>query len=139
MEANPGPGKPNFSFGPPIGNLLSSENMVGQPPKRERLQSGFANCERIQIHSCLFGDQGILSSKNRRPATGKEPLDVQDWLETDAAINPGNSGGPLVNRSGELIGLNAAVAREEQGMAMGFSIPIKPWRNAGIDISLPQS
>jgi len=69
--------------------------------------------------------KGILSSKNRRLATGKEPLNEQDWLETDAAINPGNSGGPLVNLRGELIGLNVAVAREGVGMGMGFSIPIK--------------
>ena len=69
--------------------------------------------------------KGILSSKNRRPATGKEPLDVQDWLQTDAAINPGNSGGPLVNLRGELMGLNVAVYRGEQGMGVGFSIPVK--------------
>jgi S1-C subfamily serine protease len=72
--------------------------------------------------------KGILSSKNRRPSTGNEPLDVQDWLQTDAAINPGNSGGPLVNLRGELIGLNVAVYREQQGergMGVGFSIPVK--------------
>jgi len=72
--------------------------------------------------------KGILSSKNRRPSTGNEPLDVQDWLQTDAAINPGNSGGPLVNLRGELIGLNVAVYLDEQGqrgMGMGFSIPVK--------------
>lgn len=72
--------------------------------------------------------KGILSSKNRRPATGNEPLEVEDWLQTDAAINPGNSGGPLVNLRGELIGLNVAVYREEhgeRGMGVGFSIPVK--------------
>jgi len=69
--------------------------------------------------------KGILSSKNRRPSTGKEPLNLEDWLETDAAINPGNSGGPLVNLRGELIGLNVAVYRQEQGMGLGFSIPVK--------------
>jgi S1-C subfamily serine protease len=72
--------------------------------------------------------KGILSSKNRRPSTGNEPLDVQDWLQTDAAINPGNSGGPLVNLRGELIGLNVAVYREEtgeRGSGVGFSIPVK--------------
>jgi S1-C subfamily serine protease len=71
---------------------------------------------------------GILSSKNRRPATGNEPLNVEDWLQTDAAINPGNSGGPLVNLRGELIGLNVAVYRErdgERGMGVSFSIPVK--------------
>ena len=72
--------------------------------------------------------RGILSSKNRRPSTGNEPLNVEDWLQTDAAINPGNSGGPLVDLRGELIGLNVAVYREqggERGMGVGFSIPVK--------------
>jgi S1-C subfamily serine protease len=72
--------------------------------------------------------KGILSSKNRRPSTGDEPLDVQDWLQTDAAINPGNSGGPLVNLRGELIGLNVAVYRDDggqRGLGVGFSIPVK--------------
>src|SRR6266567_1434819 len=46
--------------------------------------------------------RGILSSKTRRPPMENEPLDVLDWLQTDAAINPGNSGGPLVNLRGEL-------------------------------------
>ena len=72
--------------------------------------------------------KGILSSKNRRPATGNEPLDVEDWLQTDAAINPGNSGGPLVNLRGELIGLNVAVYLDERGQrgaGVGFSIPVK--------------
>jgi len=67
--------------------------------------------------------KGILSSKNRRPLSGNEPLDVADWLQTDAAINPGNSGGPLVNLDGCLIGINVAVYREGQGI--GFAIPIK--------------
>jgi S1-C subfamily serine protease len=67
--------------------------------------------------------RGILSSKNRRPISGNEVLDVADWLQTDAAINPGNSGGPLINLRGELIGINVAVFREGQGI--GFAIPIK--------------
>ncbi len=72
--------------------------------------------------------KGILSSKNRRPSNGTEPLNVEDWLQTDAAINPGNSGGPLVNLRGELIGLNVAVYREsggERGLGVGFSIPVR--------------
>lgn len=69
--------------------------------------------------------RGILSSKNRRPASGNEPLNFQDWLQTDAAINPGNSGGPLINLRGELIGINVAVYREERGMGVGFAIPVK--------------
>ena len=50
-------------------------------------------------------------------------MDVQDWLQTDAAINPGNSGGPLINLKGELIGVSVAVLSDAQGI--GFAIPIK--------------
>ncbi len=69
--------------------------------------------------------RGILSSKNRRPASGDEQLGAQDWLQTDADINPGNSGGPLINLRGELIGINVAVYRESQGMGVGFAIPVR--------------
>jgi serine protease Do len=67
--------------------------------------------------------RGILSSKNRRPPTGNEPLNIADWLQTDAAINPGNSGGPLINLRGELIGINVAVYEQAQGI--GFAIPVR--------------
>jgi S1-C subfamily serine protease len=71
--------------------------------------------------------RGILSSKNRRPTADKGPLDIEDWLQTDAAINPGNSGGPLIDLRGELIGLNVAIYRggEQAAQGIGFAIPIK--------------
>jgi len=82
--------------------------------------------------------RGILSSKNRRPSTGDEPLNTEDWLQTDAAINPGNSGGPLVNLRGELIGINVAVYREEQGMGVGFAIPVKQISSALAEFFTPE-
>ncbi len=81
--------------------------------------------------------KGILSSKNRRLPPGNAPLDVEDWLQTDAAINPGNSGGPLVNLRGELIGLNVAMVRQAQGI--GFAIPIKQVNEALSDFFSPET
>jgi len=63
--------------------------------------------------------KGIISSKERS-------IELENasypFLQTDASINPGNSGGPLVNTSGEVIGVNAAIDARAQGI--GFAIPI---------------
>jgi serine protease Do len=61
---------------------------------------------------------GIISAKGR--VIGQGPFD--DFLQTDAAINPGNSGGPLVDMSGQVIGINTAIVAQGQGL--GFAIPI---------------
>ncbi len=70
---------------------------------------------------------GIVSAKGRLlpdlPTTSK--YGIQDFIQTDAAINPGNSGGPLVNTSGQVIGINSAIASETGAYeGYGFAIPI---------------
>jgi len=79
---------------------------------------------------------GIVSALNRPVSTTGESSNqntVLDAIQTDAAINPGNSGGALVNMSGQLVGVNSAIATlgSESGpeaqsgsIGLGFAIPV---------------
>src|SRR6266516_4222333 len=66
---------------------------------------------------------GIISAKGRTEIGGARN-DFQSFLQTDAAINPVNSGGPLVNMSGEVIGINTAIISEtRQSAGLRFALP----------------
>ncbi len=66
---------------------------------------------------------GIISALGRSSSqVGISDKRVK-FIQTDAAINPGNSGGPLLNASGEVIGVNTAIRANAQGL--GFAIPIE--------------
>jgi serine protease Do len=64
---------------------------------------------------------GIVSAKYRRIGAGA----YDDFIQTDASINPGNSGGPLLNTSGQVVGINTAIYSGTGGsIGIGFAIPI---------------
>ena len=73
--------------------------------------------------------QGIISAKERSLSDTQ-----RDLFQTDAAINPGNSGGPLVNLTGEIIGINVAIFSVDKTnpsfQGVGFSIPSNDVREA---------
>lgn len=89
----------------------------------------------IAIGNALGEFQNTVSvgaiSGLRRTITATTGLGQRETLEeviqTDAAINPGNSGGPLLNLSGEVIGVNVAKAAAEN---IGFAIPINAAKRA---------
>ncbi len=67
---------------------------------------------------------GIVSALDRDIPIGGDIL--KNAIQTDAAINSGNSGGPLVNRKGEVIGINTAIFTPSGGSdGVGFAIPIQ--------------
>ena len=69
--------------------------------------------------------RGIISGLKRTLMAGTGRGDSEQLLgiiQTDAAINPGNSGGPLLNISGEVVGINVAMAQGAENI--GFAIPI---------------
>ena len=71
---------------------------------------------------------GHVSAKGRSRIIQDPQMD-QDFIQTDANINPGNSGGPLVNISGEIIGINTLIRGMRTGI--GFAIPANLAREIG--------
>ncbi|HBY93469.1 MAG TPA: 2-alkenal reductase, partial [Chloroflexi bacterium] len=86
-----------------------------------------------------FGEQGSMSFgivsgvgrslPSQRGQTAGSTYSLPQVIQTDAPINPGNSGGPLLNLSGEVVGVNAAIASATgTNSGVGFSIPVEAVR-----------
>ena len=67
---------------------------------------------------------GIVSAKGRRINILKDVFPIESFIQTDAAINPGNSGGGLLNKKGELVGINTAILSQTGSYSgYGFAVP----------------
>jgi serine protease Do len=74
--------------------------------------------------------KGVVSGLSRsiEAGEGRSSETLKGLIQTDAAINPGNSGGPLLDISGNVIGVNVAMADSAQ--SIGFTLPGNLARNA---------
>lgn len=71
---------------------------------------------------------GIVSAKGRSMAHDPRErnnggIQIESFIQTDAAVNPGNSGGALVNKTGELVGINTAIV-SQTGAYSGYSFAV---------------
>jgi S1-C subfamily serine protease len=101
----------------------SSDVVVGDPVVAIGSPLGLASTVTTGIVSAL--DRPV-----RLSGEGSDTNAVISAVQTDAPINPGNSGGALVNGSGEVIGINTAIASLGGGsVGLGFAIPIDSARD----------
>ncbi len=78
---------------------------------------------------------GIVSAIGRNINIIQDNYGIENFIQTDAAINPGNSGGALVNMSGELIGINTAIATTNaRYQGYGFAVPVNLLKTVAADL-----
>jgi S1-C subfamily serine protease len=96
----------------PLGS--SKDVQVGEPVAA--IGSPFGERQSLSIGVVSAVDRSIQSLTN---------FQISGAIQTDAAINPGNSGGPLVNQSGQVIGINQQIkTRSGGGEGVGFAVPV---------------
>ncbi len=117
--------------------VIKADNVSGLTPATIGSSSSLQVGQPVVAIGSPFGleatvTSGIVSSLNRPVSVGGEGTNVSyPAIQTDAAINPGNSGGPLVNLSGQVVGINSSIFSDSQAVGgqggsigLGFAIPI---------------
>lgn len=84
---------------------------------------------------------GVISGLNRSIVTGNPNGEatqrLNNLIQIDAAINPGNSGGPLLDSSGEVIGI--AAAGNQMAQSIGFAVPVNTVKKSLTQFSVDKS
>lgn len=96
----------------------------------------FAIGNPLELRSTMT--EGIVSALGRNLRIiddNNSGFAIENFIQTDAAVNPGNSGGPLVNISGEVIGINSAIATTNaRYQGYSFAIPINLAKKVATDL-----
>ena len=78
---------------------------------------------------------GIVSSKGRSMPNYSGEYKIESFIQTDAAVNPGNSGGALVDRAGNLVGINTAIySRTGSYSGYSFAVPVNIVKKIAYDL-----
>ena len=78
---------------------------------------------------------GIVSAKGRSMPNYSGEFKIESFIQTDAAVNPGNSGGALVDKAGNLVGINTAIYSQTGSYAgYSFAVPVNIVKKIAYDL-----
>ena len=107
--------------------------LVEIPPNLQPISVGVSQSLKVGQKALAIGNpfgldhtitQGIISALDRK-IHGIGGVEIHQMIQTDCSINPGNSGGPLLNSSGQLIGMNTAIySKSGSSAGVGFAVPV---------------
>ncbi len=122
-----------------IAKLGSSEELtVGEPVTAIGNALGYGQSVTTGVISALDRAIQTTATQSQSPVQN-EDMEINTFIQTDAAINPGNSGGALLNSKGEVIGINSSKIGGSTIEGMGYAIPISDARPIIEDLMTKQT
>jgi len=105
---------------------LAVLQIANPDPRQRTLRLGSVDGVRVGEEVVAVGSAlGVLSNTvTRGIVSAVRQAGAVTLIQTDAAINPGNSGGPLVNRAGQVIGINSIGVSKQAGEGLAFAVAI---------------
>jgi serine protease Do len=129
-----------------IGTDPSTDLAVIKIDAKNLVPAALGNSENVQVGEWVVAignplgltstvTAGIVSAIGRNINIIQDQYGIESFIQTDAAINPGNSGGALINMSGEVIGINTAIATTNaRYQGYGFAVPVNILKTVATDL-----